>query len=351
MARKVRPEWARLEERLLYYLQNPNERATAQAVGETHLDDTVRSYLHTILHEPNRGSFSYREMALVQLSFRLEDSTMDPTHRPDNARSPIGEQLGAFLRAHHIPGTKNPYASRGGGGGTLLLRDSEPAFDSLLKWMSKASQEALETVFNCLCSELAELARPILKMPELNVTKLTFAEVLGLFEELLTHPSGGAYEQYIPAALLDAYFQQLRSGYRVSTKGLNTTDKNAGTAGDIQVLRGTEVSESYEATGKDWGEKLAEASDTIHKYGLKRAHVVAKVDDYAALAEELAQRSEDISVIDIHGFMATMLALLESKTYRLLVLETLYSYLVRYGQDIQRVNRYVEIVKRRGLPV
>jgi hypothetical protein len=338
-----RPEWTLIKTTLSHYLEHPEPRAATRALLETCVPGEQQNNLDALL---GAKSLSYREMAVIQLAFLLCSFGIDPTRRPDGARS-VGARLGDFLAANHIRGTADAYQNTGKNDDNLI-RGNLPASDHFLQWTKQASSDMLKACFHYLCAELASMARPVAAMPTLNLANLTFGQVMGLFVDLLALPSEGAYQQYMVAALLDVFQQFAHTGYYVETKPLRVSDKSAKTAGDVVLAAGSKVQEAYEVTARDWRTKTSGASQKMREYSLKAMHIVAAVDDYAAMTTDVAAVAGDLSVVDLHGFAATLLSLMP-KTYRTLVLERLYEYLDGYGQNTDRVNEYVAMLVSRGL--
>src|SRR6202035_5663371 len=125
---------------------------------------------------------------------------------------------------------------------TDLARGNVPSFDNFLRWASDPSvgRVALTIAFEYVCARVAATSRPVLPMPNLNLSALTFSNVSALFAAMLGTPSEGAHEQFIIAALLHGLVQQTdASGYRVETKKLNSSDASSKVAGDIQIMTGS----------------------------------------------------------------------------------------------------------------
>ena len=56
----------------------------------------------------------------------------------------------------------------------------------------------------------------------------------------------------------------------------------------------------------------------------------------------------DVSVLDLHALAACVLSALTRK-HRAIALERLYEFLDRYQPNIDKVNRYVQMLDQRGL--
>lgn len=188
-------------------------------------------------------------------------------------------------------------------------------------------------------------------MPLLVVGRLSFGSVLGILTELLSTPSGGTHEQFVVAALLHALVEQTGPpGYRVETKSINASDQSASTAADIQILTGNRTIEAFEATANDGSSKSPMIHEIIRRYDLSRLHIVAGVraEQQGVVAGQTALLADDVSVLELRGFVSTLLAAL-TRQFRGRALERLYEYLDRYQSEIDRVNAYVDLLRRRNL--
>jgi hypothetical protein len=334
-----------IETTLRTYLDHPEKRAARRSTLEAVVPQAQCDQVDAILASK---SLSYREMAVIQLSFMLCAVDLDPTRRPAGARG-VGGLLGDFLAQHHIQGTADAYQNCGKNDNNLV-RGNHPQSDSFLIWCKEASRAQLDACFDYICAELASYARPVSPMPELVPGRLTFGEVMGLFVELLALPSEGAYQQYIVAALLDVFQQFAHTGYYVETKPVHASDKSSKAAGDVVLAAGTKAQEAYEVTANAWQTKTVGAVQKLREHSLRSVHIVAAVDDYAEMTDGLKAVQGDVSVVDLHGFAATMLSVMP-KIYRSLLLERLYEYLDGYGQNTDRVNEYVGKLIGRGLGI
>jgi len=285
---------------------------------------------------------SYRDGIMIQLAYGLEVPEVDLTQRQEGARG-FAADLGAFLATRHIAGVKDAYQNIGKNN-VSLTRGNVAQFDAFLHWATGADQPSREAALSLACAAVAATARPVLPMPELNRSALTFARLAGLLHGLLDTPSGGAFEQFAVAALLHTLVDNHGEGRaRVETKNLNASDRSAFVAGDVQVATGTRVLEAFEVTANDWRTKLAEASKTIRDNDLSRLHIVASRPDgdRAAVGEALRELAEDVSVLDARQVVEVLSAVL-TRPQRADALTRLYEYLDRYQPDTGRVNLLVE---------
>lgn len=292
---------------------------------------------------------SYRDGIMIQLAYGLEVPEADLTQRQEGARG-FAADLGAFLAQKHIAGVKDAYQNIGKNN-VSLTRGNVPRFDAFLHWASSADQPSREAALRLACAAVAATSRPVLPMPELNRSALTFDRLVGLLYGLLDTPSGGAFEQFTVAALLHTLVDNYGEGRaRVETKNLNASDRSAFVAGDVQVATGSRVLEAFEITANGWRTKLAGASKTIRDNDLSRIHIVAARPDRdrAAVGEALRDLAEDVSVLDVRQVVEVLAAVL-TRPQRADTLTRLYEYLDRYQSDTDRVNLFVRRLMAAGL--
>lgn len=293
---------------------------------------------------------SYRDLAIVQAAYAICQPGLDTTVRPEGART-VSQRLSLFLKANHIKAVEDAYQNVGKNT-DKLVREADADSDALLTWMASAKTSEIEAVFNYMCAWLAASARAILPLPEIDATMLTFGAVTRLVDALLGRPSGGAYEQFSVAALLEALVQQTSDGLRVETKHLNATDKSSATAGDVELRLGGRVIEAFEVTAKSWETKIDGAVRKVREHDLRRFHIIARVPetDKDSLAQSLAALPVDVSVIDVSNFNQTCIAALD-KVHRRIALMRLYELLDRKQDSVECVNQYVATLEDHGLTI
>lgn len=258
-------------------------------------------------------------------------------------------RLGTLFRSKHIRGVADAYQNIGKNT-VELCRNNQPQFDGALRWAQSASNDERRAAFSYVLAAVSLTARPIAPMPKLDRGALTFVRVARLLETLIGTPSGGINQQFAVAACLHAVIDEFAvPGVRVETKNISASDASAGTAADIQVMRGNRVEEAFEVTANPWRTKLATAIQVMRSADLARIHVVASADP-GFLSEMSATLSSDndVSVIDVNALVNTLLALMR-KPAREIALIRLYEYLDRYQPDIARVNAYVSLLHEHGL--
>ena len=172
-----------------------------------------------------------------------------------------------------------------------------------------------------------------------------------MLDELCNHPSGGAYEQFIVAAVLQALVELSQvPGVRVETKQINASDASSKVAGDVQVKTGGLTLEALEVTANDWSFKAADAASVVRAHDLGRIHVVARAarEDRQRMMTVLQALDEDVSVLDLAAFRDVGIAFLR-KEQRASALKRLYELLDRKQPRTGVVNHYVDLLIERGV--
>lgn len=324
------------------FIADPTTGESAVAAARACLAPEVLDDLDRVLADRR---ISYRDGVLIQLGYGVVDSTLDLTLRPEGARG-MAQHLGVFLAQRHIRAVKDAYQNIAKNT-DRLTRGNVPEFDRLLEWATGARVSERETALRFACAAVAETARPVLPMPELNRSALTFTRTTGLLLDLLDERSGGAYEQFIFAALLHTLIaNHATDQVRVETKNLNASDRSSFAAGDVQVATGGRVIEAFEVTANGWRTKIDGASKVIRDNDLSRLQILATrpEDERAAVAERLAQLTEDVAVLDVRQAVEVLTAVL-TRPQRADALVRLYEYLDRYQPDTERVNELVHHVQ------
>ena len=335
--------------RVRQHLEASGRDRTRRQLEETLPAEHVRN-VDAVL---NSTKVSYRDALMIQLAYRLtSEAAIDLTVRQAGART-VAQRLGEFFGHQHIQKVQDAFQNIGKNS-TNLARGNFTEFDSFLQWASTNSGSTdaqIEAVFDFVCAAVAATARPVLPMPALDRSALTFARMSKLLRDLFDIASQGAHEQFTIAALLSALIEQMGAReYRVETKNLNASDKSSRTAGDVQILMGNRIVEAYEITASDWETKLPSAEKTVKDHDLTRIHIVASIKDEAvtALLGKLAGQEIDVSVLNLWEFAVSLTSAL-TRPFRAEALVRLYEYLDRYQPDIERVNRYVQMIESHEL--
>lgn len=329
------------------YLAAPEDAARDAHPGPD-LVDAVLAHVSTV--EALSKPLAYRDALLVQLAFGFVLPVgFDHTRRADGGRT-VAEQLGTAFAERHVPAVRDAFQNIGKNSPDLA-RGNVLAFDSLLRWMNEAEMQERQALFHCLAARAALTARPVLPMPELRSAALTFAAVTATVEDLLSTPSGGAFEQFAVAAFLEAVLYEFGlSGagqLGVRTKNINASDASSGTSADVQIVRGNKIEEAFEVSANDWRSKVAQAVEAARNADLSRVHVVANVSPGDDLVS-LESAAVDVSVMDVRAFLRSLIGVMR-KPSREVALRRLYELIDRNQPDVDRVNLYVRLLSSRSL--
>ncbi|MBU1324316.1 MAG: hypothetical protein KJ676_03665 [Alphaproteobacteria bacterium] len=340
---------ANIQTRLDALLASPEDAARVVNDAPGVLDATVLANVAAVEALPRSERYTGRDALLAQLGFGLEgDGISDHRERAVGART-VGAGLGRMFKARHIPGVVDAFQNIGKNV-TNLARGNVPAFDALLTWMNDASRDDRIALVNLITARAALTARMVLPMPPLRVAALTFAATTRFLDEMLTTPSGGAYEQFAVAAFLDATLYEFGlggtvGGLRVVTKKINASDASSGTAADVQIVRGNKIEEAFEVTANDWKTKVAQAAATSAKADLSRSHIIASVAGEEREFAELNDLDSDVSVLDVRSMLRMLCATLR-KPAREYALRRLYELVDRNQPDPELTNNVVRLLRR-----
>lgn len=323
---------------------DPNARGSS-AARVTDLPPEAAEALGRVIEKPD----SYRDGLLVLLAYSVATAeVIDIRRRPEGARA-AGDALGALLPSLHIKGVVGAFMNIGKNS-PELVRGNNKNFDAVLVWASTdATLDDLEAAYDVVLAQVASTARHVEERPDLRLGQLTFPKVMAALEEMLSAPSGGAHEQYVMSALLEAALAQEGSARRVETKSMSASDKSSKTAGDIEILERGRLQEGIEITADQWAGKLEQAKRAMADYGLPRSHIVATVSEerpYEKLLELVGD--EDISLVDVRAATGLLTALLD-RGGREFALLRVYELLDQYVADSALVNAYVDLLRNRGL--
>jgi hypothetical protein len=334
-------------ERLDAFLKDAASAERAVQGASLELATDVLTDAQAILGGKKSG-LSYRDGLLIQLGYGLTDpSPFDHTQRAEGARG-VAQALGKANAERHIPKVNDAYENIGKNTQNLV-RGNVPEFDRLLRWMNTASLEYRTSLFQYAVAEVSLTARPVSPMPPLRPVELTFARVSAFLDELFKIPSGGAHQQFAVAAFLGALLDQFSSGslqgLQVKTKNINASDASAGTAADVQIVRGNLIEAVFEVSANDWRQKLNQAIDAAKRAGLSSSHIVAAGADTADLVTMLSGSTVDVSVTEVRSFIRVICSVLRPPA-REDALRRLYDLLDRLQPDVALTNEYVALLRR-----
>lgn len=303
---------------------------------------------------------TYRAGALTIFCYAVATGeVMDMRPFSEGVRG-TGEFTKHLLPHLSIPATRgNPFETIAKGAPSYVGR-ARPSWNDLLTWAStEATFEDVQAVAAQFLRRLAALRRDVSPMPELDTERLTWAAVVAVLEALLAEGSGGAYEQLIVAALVEALHAAEAEQHRVyvTTKPVSASDESSKAAGDVQVREPSgAVRDAVEVADTDWAGKVAQAVASMKRDDLRRFLIVARAAGLPARADvESAIRAakehpeqRDIAVLDLRSELRSMVARLD-RVLRRRMLQTLYRYLLDYQPSDERVVRYVAALNEAGV--
>jgi hypothetical protein len=319
--------------------------------------EEVKAHLDTLL---SKREYTIRDGMLTLLAMEVEHGGLIDWHEQGlyNPARNASKYLGSTLYPRlHIAGSGEALQTGVKGVGRYIDRKNK-TWKAILEWASDtrhAGTDAkgighIEAAFQYLAAGVAATARNLPAMPALDSPKLTFPAVFALLDDMLRQNSAGAHEQFIFAALLDAWREQLGEQGVVETKNLNASDSSAGTAADVQEKHRGQVTEAYEVSANDYTTKIDQAQNTLRQHDLRRVHIISK-NAAKATGNEIANTvpaSLDLTVLDVREEARSMLARL-GKPQRRHALERLYTLLVDKQPDDQLVQDFVSALEARGL--
>ncbi|WP_426014058.1 hypothetical protein [Caulobacter sp. DWR2-3-1b2] len=296
---------------------------------------------------------SYRDVILIQLAFGLEQTgEFDHSIAAFGARV-SGKLVGTAARYRHILSVKDAYQNIGKNNDNLI-RGNVREYDELLSMLNDTSEEERADLFSYVVAATAITSRPVLAMPSLARSELTFAKVSGFLDALLLEGSGGAYEQFATAAILEALLDEfglsggIGGGLSIKTKHINASDASSGATADVQIMRGNKIEEAFEVSASNWKLKVAQALISAREADLSRVHILAHGNDLTGLVDALTGTTTDVSVMDVRSFLRTLVGVLR-KPGREEALRRLHGHLVHSQPDMERVNKFVGLLGSHAL--
>lgn len=304
----------------------------------------------------NAGQHTIRDGILTLLAMEVQSGAIVDWHRLPIKGSParaVSSDLGRKIYpALHIAGS--PEALQTGVKGLATYRNRSTTsghWEAVLDWATLQTDVAtVEQAFLYLADCVAATARNLPPMPVLDTPRLNFSTVFALLDGLLSQRSAGAHEQFVFAALLEAWRSQLGEPGVVETKNLNAADAAAGTAGDVQEKYRGQVTEAYELTAGGFATKITQAASTLRQHDLRRVHIVARGAARASGAEIAAALPDgvDLTILDVREESRSMLARLD-KPHRRAALTRLYGLLVDKQPNDALVRGYVKALTEHQL--
>lgn len=326
-----------IEARLKALVASPPSQRTRPPAAVAHVLDNLVG-----------NNDAYRDATLAILAFPAAAEEIIDIRLAPPSRRGVTQRITKVCSNLSIPCMSDAFQTLGKGN-TRLDGLERKSWRELLSWAStQATIDEIGAAFEYFAEGLAELARPLPPMPELNTRSLTFPALTGLFDKLLSRPSKGAHQQFIYAALRSAE-AEMEGTIRVETKTLNAADASAGTVADIQIWRKGILEEAFEISGNQWSTKIAQAEKVRARTDLARIHIIASadvppptdVDIFHVIADNGLDSTVDVSVLDIRHEVRSVTARL-SRPARRSALNTLYEYLKHKQPDDVLVIEYVQ---------
>ncbi len=303
---------------------------------------------------------TYRAGALTIFCYSVASGdVMDMRPFSEGVRG-TGELTKRLMPHLSIPATRgNPFETIAKGAPSYVGR-ARQSWNDLLTWASsEATLEDVQAVAAQFVRRLAALRRAVPPMPALDTERLTWAATVSVLETLLAEGSGGAYEQLVVAALVEALHAdevEQRQVY-VNTKPVSASDESSKAAGDVQVREPSgAVREAVEVADTNWSGKVAQVVASMKRDDLRRFLILARaagLPSRAVVEASIAKAKEqpdqrDVAVLDLRSEVRSMVARLDRVTRRRM-LQTLYRYLLDYQPRDDRVDAYVEALNEAGV--
>jgi hypothetical protein len=300
-------------------------RAEVAGKESVELDGSARSVLAALVaplegDEPQASQAA--EAALVISAFILADNRvlnvwdasagdLEPNDRLAGDRT-VGDKLCRQLLApKNIPSTQGPFQSSTYRNGYNAKQARNDSLGKFIGWLAATDRTVgdVQRFASAVVDTLLDKASAVPPIPELAASRFTYIAFRQARERLLSRPSGGAFEQYLLAGLINQEVAQGSQGLHATTKNVGANDRAAGALGDVEVRRGHRPIKSYEVTAADWRSKLDQVS-TVAKSGLSETTIVAagiygvSSDDMADLVGPVVDRlGVDISVVELTALM------------------------------------------------
>jgi hypothetical protein len=312
-----------------------------------------------------------RDMALILLAYDVVAGRPLNLTDPDagdlgsNMRIPgdrvVSDRLRSFLRSNGIEARASAAETSTFRSGYVPAQVDRPIIREFVHWASDQNRSLaeLEGALSFMVSRIASTARVVPTLPDIDVSRCTFPRSMVVIDALLQKPSQGHYEQYLLGAFLKAVHEQRNDRRRVDTKAVSTTDRSAGTAGDIEIRLGQNLEDAIEVSAARWTGKIVQAVSALERRPeLDRIHVVAKDTPVGGeLLAELAQsdlpagvssQEVDITVQDIrHALLA--LCAEASRQSRRFAFEELHRLLRRHSSPVELIAHLVGLLEDSGI--
>lgn len=313
----------------------------------------AKAWLDKLAEKPD----GRRDAALTMLAIPVAlNKKTDITDRIQGDRT-VSNTLGEILAELKIPGVRSALQNSSFRHGFVheRIRGSEGA--SLHRWASEegTSIDEVRRAFFYLAALLAETARDIPEMAKVDKFALSFDRCVYVIDELLKVKSNGAYPQFLFAGWLQALIESRETNQRVVTKGLYSSDRSAGTAGDVQVIKGqARVVDAFEVADRSWRDKIDQAVAALNTHGINQVTIVAPgkppsaAELLGALEGKTLRPSTEVVVLDLRSELISMVRQVSTPVLRLRALEHAYHFLSEES-DPQLLKDFNRVLNQAGL--
>jgi hypothetical protein len=243
------------------------------------------------------------------------------------------------LKSYNVPATAGVLQSSTYRSGYGAGQANDPAVAAFLRWAGEGGRQLadIEGLFGGLARAFADLELVYGDLPPLDPDAFNFVTMRSLVEHLRARGSGGAYEQYLVAALLHEEFALVHPGWRVETKPVGATDASARSVGDVQVRNRMTLVHAFEVSAQPWRNKVGQAAQAGGLTGSRQVTVVAPAPGLssaqlgAALEAAGVPAGVDVAVVDLDGFLDSVSARL-TPVARAAAVRQLYEHLRTWGR-------------------
>lgn len=262
-----------------------------------------------------------------------------------------------LLAPRNIPATKGPLQSSSYRAGYQAEHARSRALSVYAVWQSMHGRTLAEVraVAESLARAFTGAASVLPPWPNVSAASLTFSTYRLIRDDLLSAGSGGAFEQYLLAGLLEQEIAASDPGRRIDTKSVNANDRASKAVGDIEIRHHQALVGAIEVTAASWDTKLDQL-DGAAKIGLRDITIAAAgvaeaiAEDIAAALEPIADRlGIDPAVVDLHSYMDVLAARITPHN-RAEALKFTYRCLARYHSREPRLAlRLIDSLSTRGV--
>lgn len=366
---KTRARNARAKEILSDFFSGVQDANSDQALLTDETLVVLRTLIGSLGEDPPSASQA-AEGALTILALTLaegrqldlvspQSTDVGRSRRIEGDRS-LGDWLcREVLQPRNIPSTQGPFQSSSFRGGYTSDQVRDSGLRTFISWYSDPDRsfDDISSLTLHLVAEFQRNAVELMAMPEILASKLSFLK-FGLFRErLLAEASGGAFEQYLLAGLLEQELAATGTTFRIQTKNVGANDAATHAGGDIEVRDGQTLLKAYEVTANAWDTKLAQL-DSSARAGLSEVTLVANGVagiPAASLNEALSMKAEqlgiDVAVLDLSSLIDVLVSRI-SRHARAEAVVFIYRSLVRWHRrEPDLVAKLIRILRQLDLVV